>query len=129
MDLKNGYKVIYEKAKEGKRTFFASKSNSYPNAEDTELVSFTDADYAGRFLYEYKGKFYVTEAGKLPAYDENGVPTDSLLSDKFNEVFIKKDTEEVEETSVEETETEEVSEPDSTSENLDENLDEENTAD
>ena len=37
-------------------------------------------------VYEYKGSFYVTEVGKTPAYDENGVPTDERI-EEFDEVF------------------------------------------
>ena len=87
MELQNGYKVIYEKAADGKRTFYASKSNAYPAAEDIELASFDDADFEGKVIYEHKGKFYVS-VGNLPAYDENGMPTDTLI-EGFDEVFKK----------------------------------------
>lgn len=85
MELKNGYKVIYEKAADGKRTFYASKSNAYPAAEDVVLASFNDADYKGKVIYEYKGDFYVS-TGNIPAYDENGVPTDKKI-EGFDQVF------------------------------------------
>lgn len=88
MNLQNGYKVIYEKALDGKRTFYASKTNKCDPTVDTQLGDvFTDADYAGKIIYEYKGNFYVS-TGKTPAYDENGVPTDERLS-AFDEVLIK----------------------------------------
>ena len=89
MNLQNGYKVIYEKASEGKRTFYASKSNAYPAADDVEIASFNDADYAGKVIYEYKGNFYVS-AGSVPTYDENGVPTDTKI-EGFDQVFKKAD--------------------------------------
>lgn len=85
MELKNGYKVIYEVAADGKRTFYASKSNVYPTAEDVEIASFNDADYIGKVIYEYKGDFYVS-TGSVPAYDEKGVPTDSKI-EGFDQVF------------------------------------------
>jgi hypothetical protein len=87
MELKNGYKVIYEKAVDGKRTFYASKSNAYPTADDVVLASFNDADYKGKVIYEYKGDFYVS-TGSIPAYDENGVPTDKKI-EGFDQVFKK----------------------------------------
>jgi hypothetical protein len=85
MELKNGYKVIYEVAADGKRTFYASKSNVYPTTEDVEIASFNDADYKGKVIYEYKGDFYVS-AGSIPAYNENGVPTDNKITE-FEKIF------------------------------------------
>lgn len=86
MNLQNDFKVIYEKAADGKRTFYASKSNSYPATDDVVLASFNDEDYRGKVIYEYKGKFYAS-TGAFPAYDENGEPKDTLIDD-FNKVFI-----------------------------------------
>ena len=77
MNLQNGYKVIYEKAADGKRTFYASKSAAYPNENDTEIASFNDKDYQGKVIYEYKNKFYVS----------NGEPLDTVIDD-FDKVFI-----------------------------------------
>lgn len=85
MDFQNGYKVVYEIAKDGKRTFYAAKSTVYPSDADVELVSFNDADYKGKVIYEYKGNFYVS-TGSIPAYDENGVPTDERIAG-FDEVL------------------------------------------
>jgi hypothetical protein len=88
MKLQNGYKVIYEKAADGKRTFYASKNTKCDPTVDKQLGdAFVDADYAGKVIYEYKGSFYIS-TGKAPAYDENGVPTDERLS-AFDEVFVK----------------------------------------
>lgn len=86
MNLQNGYKVVYEIAADGKRTFYASKSEIYPSTEDVELATFTDAEYAGKVIYEYKGEFYVSN-GSLPAYDENGVPTDTKIAG-FDKVLV-----------------------------------------
>lgn len=100
MDLKNGYKVIYEIAADSKRTFYASKldSEKVPGGvdpeHDTVLAYFDDADFAGKTIYEYKGKFYKS-TGSIPAYDENGIPTDEEITG-FEEVFVEK-TEESEE--------------------------------
>ena len=82
MNYKNGYKVVYEIAADGKRTFYAAKSDIYPTRDedgkiiDTELATFNDADFAGKTIYEYEGEFYVSN-GALPAYDENGTPKDA----------------------------------------------------
>lgn len=87
MNLQNGYKVIYEKAADGKRTFYASKSTIYPNENDIVLATFNDADFLGKVIYEYKGKFYVS-IGAVPAYDENGEPTDTVIGG-FDEVLVE----------------------------------------
>lgn len=93
MKLENGYKVIYEVAADGRRTFYASKSTSYPNKDvegkivDLKVAEFVDADYADKVVYEYKGSFYVSK-GKTPAYDKNGIPTDTRL-EAFDQVFVE----------------------------------------
>ena len=87
MNLQNGYKVIYEKAADGKRTFYASKSNAYPAADDVVLASFNDADFAGKVIYEYAGKFYVS-TGAIPTYNENGEPADTVI-EGFDKVFVE----------------------------------------
>jgi hypothetical protein len=89
MELKNGYKVIYEVAADGKRTFYASKSNAYPAADDVVIASFNDVDYIGKVIYEYKGDFYVS-TGSVPAYNKDGVPTDKKI-EGFDQVFKKAD--------------------------------------
>lgn len=79
MNYKNGYKVVYEVAAEGKRTFYAAKSNEYPTRNeagdiiDDVVASFEDAKFLGKTIYEHKGKFYVS-AGHVPAYNEDGEP-------------------------------------------------------
>ena len=95
MNYKNGYKVVYEVAEGGKRTFYAATSNEYPtrdaegNITDTVVASFDDADFAGKTVYEYKGKFYVS-ADRLPAYNEDGTPADGEVELDFNEVLEEK---------------------------------------
>lgn len=93
MNYKNGYKVVYEVAADGKRTFYAAKSNVYPNYDeagkitDTELATFNDADFAGKTIYEYAGEFYVsTEA--VPAYNEDGTPKDEKIKG-FEKLFVE----------------------------------------
>jgi hypothetical protein len=79
MEYKNGYKVVYEVAADGERTFYAAKSGKYPtrdeagNIVDDVVAYFADADFLGKTVYEYKGKFYVS-AGSLPAFNEDGTP-------------------------------------------------------
>lgn len=88
MKLQNGYKLVYERVADGKRAFYASKTG-YPTEKDHELGSFVDEDFRGKIIYEYEGKFYVS-AGNVPAYDDNGIPTDAPLfnDEDFNEVFV-----------------------------------------
>jgi hypothetical protein len=91
MNYKNGYKVVYEVAADGKRTFYATKSNAYPTTEDTVLATFEDADFAGKVIYEYKGEFYVS-TGKVPAYNEDGTPMDEKIVG-FEKLFVEEDPE------------------------------------
>ena len=87
MIYKNGYKGVYEIAADGKRTFYATKSNAYPGSDDVELASFTDAEYAGKTIYEYKGEFYVS-TGAVPAYNEDGTPKDQKIAG-FEKLFVE----------------------------------------
>lgn len=87
MNLQNGYKVIYEKAADGKRTFYASNSTVYPNETDVVIASFNDADYRGKVIYEHKGKFYIS-TGAVPTYNENGEPADTVI-EGFDKVFVE----------------------------------------
>lgn len=93
MIYKNGYKVVYEVAADGKRTFYAAKSNVYPtrdedgNITDTVLATFDDAEFAGKTIYEYAGEFYVS-TGAVPAYNEDGTPADEKIVG-FEPLFIE----------------------------------------
>lgn len=93
MDYKNGYKVVYEVAAGGKRTFYASKTNEYPprdedgniieNEMNTKLASFNDADFAGKTIYEYQGEFYVADTSAAK-FDKDGKPTGTKLGTENN---------------------------------------------
>lgn len=77
MKLENGYKVIYEKAADGKRTFYASKSGVFADAEvicEAEIGKF-------KLIYEKGGRFYGSETG-IPAEG------DYCFVD-FDKVFVK----------------------------------------
>ena len=84
MELKNGYKVIYEKAADGKRTFYGSK-----------LGTFTDAEQIGeaieigkyKLIYEKNGKIYCSESN-VPNFNENGEPADTII-EGFDKVFVE----------------------------------------
>jgi hypothetical protein len=62
MDLQNGYKVIYEKAADGKRTFYASKSGVFADAE--KIAETAIGQY--KLVYEKAGQIYGSESG-IPA--------------------------------------------------------------
>jgi hypothetical protein len=87
MQLQNDYKVIYEKAADGKHVFYASKHNSYPHAEDVEIASLDNADCKGKVIYEHKGKIYVSTES-TPSYNENGEPADTVV-EGFDKVFVE----------------------------------------
>jgi hypothetical protein len=62
MNLQNGYKVIYEKAADGKRIFYASKTGIFADAEviaEAEIGKY-------KLIYEKAGRFYGSETG-IPA--------------------------------------------------------------
>lgn len=75
MNLQNGYKVIYEKASDGKRTFYASKTGVFADAEviaEAEIGKY-------RLIYEKAGRFYGSETG---------IPTENDYCFKeFDKVF------------------------------------------
>ena len=62
MNLQNGYKVIYEKAADGKRTFYASKTGVFADAE--VIAETVIGQY--KLIYEKAGKVYGSESG-IPA--------------------------------------------------------------
>ena len=77
MNLQNGYKVIYEKAADGKRTFYASKTGVFADAEviaEAEIGKY-------KLIYEKAGRFYGSETG---------VPADTdYCFEAFNKVFVE----------------------------------------
>jgi hypothetical protein len=62
MELKNGYKVIYDEAANGEHTFYASKTGVFADAE--ELVKIAAGEY--KLVYEKDGKLYGSTTG-IPA--------------------------------------------------------------
>ena len=84
MNLKNGYKVLYAVAADGKRTFYGSKSGVFADAEQVG-EPFEIGKY--KLVYEKNGKIYGSESG-IPNFDENGVPADSAFK-SFNEIFVE----------------------------------------
>ena len=65
MNLQNGYKVIYEKAADGKRTFYASKTGFFADAE--VITEANIGEY--KLIYEKDGRFYGSTTG-IPAKDD-----------------------------------------------------------
>jgi hypothetical protein len=84
MKLQNGYKVLYEVAADGKRTFYASKTGVFADAEQIgepiEIGKY-------KLVYEKDGKIYFSET-KVPNLDENGKPTDTV-AEGFDTLFVK----------------------------------------
>lgn len=62
MNLQNGYKVIYEKAADGKRAFYASKTGLFKDAE--LIAEATIGEF--KLIYEKNGMFYGSTTG-IPA--------------------------------------------------------------
>jgi hypothetical protein len=77
MNLQNGYKVIYEKAADGKRTFYASKTGVFADAEviaEAEIGKY-------KLIYEKAGRFFGSESGIPTATD--------YCFDAFDKVFVE----------------------------------------
>jgi hypothetical protein len=94
MKLENGYKLIYEVVKDGRREFRASQTGV---PADNDYLLMSNEIGANKLVYEYKGKFYGTGDNAIPTYNENGIPVDTaLISDEaFAEVFVAKEPVEV----------------------------------
>lgn len=84
MNLQNDYKVLYEKVADGQRTFFASKSGTFADAEQIgepiEIGKY-------KLVYEKNGKIYGSESG-IPNFNKNGEPVDSAFN-SFDEIFVE----------------------------------------
>jgi hypothetical protein len=89
MNLQNGYKVIYEKAAEGERTFYASKTGVFADAEVIAAVEI--GKY--KLIYERAGHIYGSESG-IPAEND-------YCFVNFDKVLIVDGTEAVAPTNVE----------------------------
>ena len=77
MNLQNGYKVIYEKAADGKRTFYASTDGLFAGAD--VIAEVTIGEY--KLVYEKDGKIYGSTTG-IPANDD-------FCFEAFDKVFKK----------------------------------------
>jgi hypothetical protein len=77
MNLQNGYKVLYERAAEGKRTFLASKTGTFANAE--LVAEFEMGKY--RLVYEKNGKIYCSESGVPADNDQQVEAFDKLFAE------------------------------------------------
>lgn len=91
MELKNGYKLIYEVVVDGVRSFRASKTGApVVGNEDLDIELFSSKIGEYKLVYEYKGNLYGATAG-VPTYDENGMPMDKCLTDteNFKRVFVE----------------------------------------
>ena len=105
------YKLIYETKVDGEARFAGSESG-IPNAEADTIFKLTREELENYTLvYSYKGKVYATTE-KVPAYDENGMPTDLCL-DETAEAAGSDTTSATEENTTPETE-DETEEPEST---------------
>ena len=82
MNLQNGYKVIYEKAADGKRTFYASKTGVFADAE--VIAEAVIGQY--KLIYEKAGRFYGSETG-IPAEGD-------YCFTEFDKVFVASTEEE-----------------------------------
>ena len=75
MNLQNGYKVIYEKSADGKRTFYASQTGIFADA--AALAEVEMGKY--KLVYEKAGKIYGSES-VVPAEGD-------YCFTEFNKVF------------------------------------------
>lgn len=80
MNLQNGYKVIYEKTADGKRTFYATKNAICDPAVDDKIIEAEIGKY--KLIYEKNGEFYGSTTG-IPAEDD-----DCFTTENFKKVFV-----------------------------------------
>lgn len=73
MDLKNGYKKVYETTK----GMFATKNNTCDPSVDSKLANgmLNKTLRSGEYVYEKNGKIYTTLNG-VPSFDKNGESLD-----------------------------------------------------
>ena len=90
MDLKNGYKKLYEVAANGTREFYASTTGICDPDVDLPLGVYVDSDYAGKTIFEFEGHI-LESAGRYPTYDEDGTPNDYVPFAEFDKVFKEAD--------------------------------------
>lgn len=81
MNLQNGYKVLFEKASDGKRTFLASKTGILVDAE--AIAEFEIGKY--KLVYEKNGKIYCSESGVPAANDQPTKAFDKILVEADDE--------------------------------------------
>ena len=77
MELKNGYKVIYDIASKNEHVFYASKSGLFDD-QCEEICRLPGGQY--KLIYEKEGQFFGSASG-IPA------ETDECLSEAFRKVF------------------------------------------
>ena len=81
MELKNGYKVIYEKIADGTRTFYATKNVKCDPTVDDKIIEAEIGKY--KLIYEKAGRFYGSETG---------IPADGdFCFEGFDKVFVEAD--------------------------------------
>jgi hypothetical protein len=68
MNLQNGYKVLYEVAADGKRTFYATKNVVCDPAVDDKIANVTIGEY--KLVYEKDGQIYGSTTGVPTTEDQ-----------------------------------------------------------
>lgn len=90
MKLQNGYKVVYEKAEGGIRTFYGSLTGECNPNVDFKIAIFKDADYVGKKIYMHNGRFYAVDE-KAAAF-VNEEPAGECITEASDEVLVEKTT-------------------------------------
>ena len=80
MNLQNGYKVIYEKAADGKRTFYATKNAACDPTVDDKIIEAEIGKY--KLIYEKNGEFFGSTTG-IPTEED-----DCFTTENFKKVFV-----------------------------------------
>ena len=81
MKLQNGYKVIYEKAADGKRTFYATKNVTCDPTVDDKIIEAEIGKY--KLIYEKNGEFFGSITG-IPIEND-----DCFTTENFKKVFVE----------------------------------------
>jgi hypothetical protein len=84
MNLQNGYKVVYEKAADGKRTFYATNNPKCDPNVDDKIVEATIGEY--KLIYEKNGKIYGSTTGVPADSDRCFAEFDKIFKEAVEEL-------------------------------------------
>lgn len=89
MELKNGYKVLYDVAANGEHIFSASKTGVFADAE--EIAKLAAGEY--KLVYEKNGSIYGSKTGVPTEDDSRFTEFDKIFTADADEPAVEDETE------------------------------------